>query len=242
MNKLRWLTLLPSTLLFALLHAANTTTNRERQTLDKMGIASTAKVEYLDIDGKAMSFDQFMQRLVAGKPYEITNDTEGRLTSIRMLDPNLKLPLPSSLSLKTADSIPVFDLLTLNGKRVTNATIKGRKTLLTFFFAECTPCIAEVPALNAYARENPRIHTFAVTFEGTSKAAAFKARWHLDVKVLANAKRFIDQIGVKIFPTFVLVDADGNIEDSTLATWLAKPNATLTSDEISKWVGKTRRK
>ena len=42
--------------------------------------------------------------------------------------------------------IPPFDLKDLAGKRVTSASLKGKPTLVSFFFSTCVPCILEVRA------------------------------------------------------------------------------------------------
>jgi len=40
--------------------------------------------------------------------------------------------------------MPPFDLRDLAGKRITAASLKGKPTLVSFFFSTCMPCILEV--------------------------------------------------------------------------------------------------
>ena len=52
--------------------------------------------------------------------------------------------------------MPPFDLRDLAGKRVTAASLKGKPTLINFYFAQCVPCILEVGPLNGFAAGTSR--------------------------------------------------------------------------------------
>jgi len=45
--------------------------------------------------------------------------------------------------------IPEFSATTLDGKTINQDYFKGKVTVINFWYASCTPCIAETPGLNA---------------------------------------------------------------------------------------------
>ena len=56
--------------------------------------------------------------------------------------------------------LPPFELRDLAGKPVNAASLKGKPTLINFYFAECVPCILEVGPLNQF-RRRPSRHEFS---------------------------------------------------------------------------------
>jgi peroxiredoxin len=107
--------------------------------------------------------------------------------------------------------LPTLDAEDLDGRRVRNADLAGRHTLVTFYFATCVPCIKEVPALNTYRRAHPDLNYLAVTYESVAEARAFVAKHGLEWPVIADARPFLDAAGVRGFPTYLLVSPDGRI-------------------------------
>ncbi|MBB5207831.1 redoxin family protein [Chiayiivirga flava] len=70
-------------------------------------------------------------------------------------------------------------------------------------------CIAEIPTLNAFARSNPQFNVFAVTFDDMATATTFATAHGYDWPILADAQDFIDTLGIKVYPSMMLVDAAG---------------------------------
>ena len=80
---------------------------------------------------------------------------------------------PRAPALKAGAAFPAFALKTTAGVPVAGDVLSGRLTLLNFFFADCSRCIAEVPTLNAYARQHPEVQVLAVTFDDAEIAKKF---------------------------------------------------------------------
>lgn len=171
------------------------------------------EVRYKDADGASINFQQFSAGLAAGRTFSSMKDTDRKIAVLALEAKGEAPPGPASQSraVKVGDRLPAFTLEDLQGREVDIARLEGRPTLLSFHFADCVPCIAEIPMLNAFARSNPGFDVFAVTFDDTATATKFAGEHGYDWPILANAQAFIDAVGVKVYPSMLLVDASGTV-------------------------------
>lgn len=171
------------------------------------------EVTYKDADRTPINFQQFSAGLAAGRTFSALKDTDKKVAMLALEPENEAPPGQTSPTdaVKVGDTLPAFNLQDLHGRNIDTATLKGRPTLLSFHFAECVPCIAEIPMLNTFARDNPEFNLFAVTFDDTATATKFASEHDYDWPILANAQAFIDTLGVKVYPSMLLIDADGSI-------------------------------
>jgi thiol-disulfide isomerase/thioredoxin len=81
------------------------------------------------------------------------------------LDPVKPLPPKAdpAYKLRRRRCFPAFALRTTTGTSVGNAALRGKPTLINFFYSDCAPCIAELPTLNAWARQHPETRVLAAT-------------------------------------------------------------------------------
>lgn len=151
-------------------------------------------------------------------------------------------PPPPPPSVKTTfkvaagDAFPAFELRNGKGKIVSQADLKGRYTLVNFFFAACAPCIAEIPALNAFASKNPRTRVLAVTFDEAAKASAFAARWDFRWPIVPGGRVLFDSVGVVHVPAFVLVDPKGRVVATARSREIAAPMRFVDEPSLTRWV------
>jgi peroxiredoxin len=219
---------------------------REAKFLESMQMNADAKVAYVDERGKPLAFDAFFSSVMKGRSFGYEH--EGRAQSICRLDP-LK---PAAAApprkpedyklLRAGDAFPAFELPSTRGKRVTAAALRGRLTLVNFFFADCVPCIAEIPALNAYARHYPEVQVLAVTFDELPIAKGFAKQRGLQWPILAEGQPLISAAGVTGFPTFALVGSDGRVRAIALSAAIAPKGAKLDVANLSTWVARNRKK
>jgi cytochrome oxidase Cu insertion factor (SCO1/SenC/PrrC family) len=80
--------------------------------------------------------------------------------------------LDSILSVKNnavkGQAYPAFVHHTLSGKRITAKSLRGKVTLLNFWFAACPPCITEMPMLNRLYRRALKykdFQCFGITYD-----------------------------------------------------------------------------
>ena len=108
--------------------------------------------------------------------------------------------------------MPPFELRDLAGKRVTAASLKGKPTLINFYFAQCVPCILEVGPLNRF-RGRASEHEFSrgdlrrAEVARVPSSTRYEFRW----RVVPDARDFIDRVRVKQYPMMALFDASGRL-------------------------------
>jgi peroxiredoxin len=214
------------------LHASDPPKITEAQFRSQMGIPDGASVTYLDAAGKPVPFARFIQAATHGGSFDKTVDTDSGKARFRILAKTPEPAPPATLSVKQGDALPNLQLATLDGRRVDNAALQGHYTLMSFFFAECAPCIAEIPALNTFAHTHPDVRVLAVTFDDPAKARAFKSERGLAWPVLADAQSFIDAVGVQTYPMLLLVGPDGAVAGFTQQT----RSGGTTAEGLDAWV------
>ena len=103
----------------------------------------------------------------------------------------------------------------LQGKVWRLADLRGKAVLINFWASWCAPCLAEMPSLQTLAQAYgpEKLVVLAVNFkESNAIAQRFVERTHLDLPVLLDPSgEMARQWGVKIFPTTVLVAANGQV-------------------------------
>lgn len=96
--------------------------------------------------------------------------------------------------------------------------LRGQAVLLNFWASWCEPCRTEMPALQALAqRHGPnQLRVLAVNFkESAPKVAQFVRATALTLPVVLDpAGELARRWGVTVFPTTVLIAADGRVHHS----------------------------
>jgi peroxiredoxin len=172
----------------------------------EMGFPGNQHVQYRATDGAAITYDDFGKRVQAGGTFAMEKAPDGSIL-LRLKTPTRPPALTGSLP----DFLPALQLTTIDGRPVSSADFADRPLLLSFFFSACTPCINEVPILNAFASKHPEFHYLAVTFDSKNEAARFVEQRHLKWPVVAEAHDFISVTGVVAYPAYLLVSRQGKI-------------------------------
>lgn len=216
------------------------TTAQTQQLLSALAFPSDAKLRFLGSDGKPISYADFMRQV--HMPGVSFSKSLVAHSAVLRINPANQAPAPNTLSLKIkpGHALPNFDLRTAQGKRITNKDLAGHYTLLSFYFAECVPCIAEVPTLNALAKQHKDFKLLTVTFEPRDVALRFAKKRGLQVPGLVDAQSWIDSLGVSTYPALLLIDPQGRLAAATVSTALAKHDIPTTG-EITRWVDQHRR-
>lgn len=179
-----------------------------------MAIDDIQHVQYHDTDGQELTFSQFIAVVQAGRSFSKTVNP-GKSLAVLTINKKDESGLSSSagsdqLSFKVGDELPAIELRDLHGNL--NVLANGKKyTLLSFFFDGCVPCIQEIPALNALAGESANTKIISVTFDSSEVAEKFASQRGLKTSIVPNAQGYIDAIGVKVYPTLLLVSPEGRL-------------------------------
>ncbi|MFY7671316.1 TlpA family protein disulfide reductase [Tenacibaculum sp. MEBiC06402] len=117
---------------------------------------------------------------------------------------------------KIGSKLPEFNFSDINGNRFSSASTDGKIIILTCWETKSKASINEFPQLNKLydkyeAYEDVVFLSFAT--DKSSKLLEFLAKNELRHPVVANKESYMkDQVGVRQFPTHLIVDEDGNIE------------------------------
>jgi thiol-disulfide isomerase/thioredoxin len=126
-----------------------------------------------------------------------------------------------------------------SGEKFTLAQHRGKPLLVEVFAGWCSACRSAAPALAEAARA-PRareVGFLGVSLDDSEYAALrIKDNWGIPYDVALDDGRFSKAYGIKLLPTFVLIDAEGQVRKVTTGA----PRAA----EIERWlalVGAERR-
>jgi peroxiredoxin len=179
----------------------------EATILKGMGLADGAHVTYLDADRRPITFERFRALMMKGGAANIEKDADTHSAAL-VIQRGKPLITPNALARK---QLPAFDLTELDGSTIRNTDLLGRYTLINFFFNDCAPCNVEVPVLNSFAGRHPEVRVLAVTFDVPDVARKFLDKRQLVWPIAADAKRFINALGISTYPTLAVVDPRGRI-------------------------------
>ena len=132
--------------------------------------------------------------------------------------------------------MPPFDLKDLQGRRVTSASLRGKPTLVSFFFSTCVPCILEVEPINRFAAARPHMNFIAVTFDEPAEASAFVKRYGLRWRVVPDAQDFVERMRVKQFPLMALFDANGRLLGTKKGGARDELEAANVEPQLRRWI------
>jgi thiol-disulfide isomerase/thioredoxin len=180
-----------------------------------MGLENVQDISYFDEKKVAISRQEFEKRLADGmfftadKHAEAGKEVKVSLTLVsKEAMQAIRTPI---FKVKAGDPFPAFSLRQLDGTVVNNEALLGRYTLINFMFADCAPCVKEVPYLNAFSKNHPGMNFVAMTFDPDAEAKKFVETTSFEWKMLAGARQTIDAAGVRTYPTFALLDPRGAV-------------------------------
>ncbi len=108
--------------------------------------------------------------------------------------------------------VPLFQLVTLDGRTVTTRDLRGKPILINFWASWCAPCVAEHAVLeDVQRRYGDRVAILGVLYQDTEdRARAFVARYGGSWPVLLDpAGQLAVDFGVTGPPESYFVDAAG---------------------------------
>jgi len=106
--------------------------------------------------------------------------------------------------------LPPTIFTSINNKKIDLSKLKGKPTLLNFWFTTCQPCMDEMPALNKI-KENlkGKVNFIAITFESKKSVENFLKTHKFNFIQIAGAKGFIKELGIEHYPKNIFIDKNG---------------------------------
>lgn len=229
---IRFASMLATAWLATALHAAPAQSD-EQAFVANLKLGPSADVRYLDANGKPLAYPAFAQQLGEGRDYSLTSDSTTHSALLRLRPPGSSGA--GRFSFGRGSAFPPFELPSVQGRTLRLADLKGRYTLVSFFFAECAPCIAEVPVLNAFAKAHPEMGFVAITYEDVDTTKNFVHDRGVSWTALHDGQALIDTLGVNTYPTLMLIDPSGHVVGAAVGMSLRDaPDKQLA--DLTGWV------
>jgi cytochrome oxidase Cu insertion factor (SCO1/SenC/PrrC family) len=197
------------------------------------GVTDDVALAYRGTDCEPVSFEQFAKIMEGGARIDMERAVDGKSMTVTVRPPtgsSCPSPYPQ------LSEMPPFELKDLGGKRVTSAGLRGKPTLMNFYFAQCKPCILEVTPLNEFAKARPDLNVLAVTFDERKEARDFVQRFGFQWRVLPDAREFIDRMRVKSYPLMALFDAEGRLLGTMAGGARDELEAAAVRPRLTRWV------
>lgn len=103
--------------------------------------------------------------------------------------------------------LPHFELELVNGTILQSESLKGKPTVINFWFIYCAPCIEEMPILNAVKKEfGDKVNFVAITYHNEKEIHEFLDYTDFDFIHAANAADYIKTIGMNGYPKTLILD------------------------------------
>jgi len=128
---------------------------------------------------------------------------------------SLYLEMERKLQDNVGKQFPKFGAETLNGESVTENNLKGKVTLINFWFEYCSPCIAEFDTLNdlfVHFKGNKKFQFLSFSSDTSESAKISVEKYHLLFPVLCIPEAECFRLNYNSgFPTSIIVDETGKI-------------------------------
>lgn len=104
-----------------------------------------------------------------------------------------------------------FNLTDINGKKWNSDSLKGKVTVLNFWFTTCKPCILEMPHLNKLVEENKtsQVVFIAPAPEDETRIKKFLKKYSFDYNIIPASLDYITSSGIENFPSHLVIDKKG---------------------------------
>jgi thiol-disulfide isomerase/thioredoxin len=103
--------------------------------------------------------------------------------------------------------LPKFELTLLNGKILNSESLKGKPTVINFWFSNCAPCIEEMPLLNEIKSEfGNDVNFISITFQNRDEVKEFLNTNEFDFTHVVKSKEYINTFGRFGYPKTLILD------------------------------------
>ena len=203
-----------------------------------MQLDEVKSVVYKDENGSVISFDEFISSVRAGRSFGKVVEADKSLAevsidAVKAAGPN-EQPKNSALNVPVGSEMPLLKAMDISGN--THQLNNGQHyTLLSFFFSDCVPCIQEIPQLNSLQASVKNIRLVSVTFDDKATAERFARERGLELPIVAGSQDYIDALGIKTYPTLVLVSPEGRLVGAR-TSYVPPTNEKAGVKELEEWL------
>ena len=108
--------------------------------------------------------------------------------------------------------LPIKNLTTIDNKSIGLNNIKGKPTLINFWFTTCKACVDEMATLNKIKSTfKDSVNFIAINFEKKDVVTKFLKKHDYDFVQVIDAQNFINEINLTNYPLNVFLDKEGKV-------------------------------
>lgn len=111
-------------------------------------------------------------------------------------------------------ALPAFSMKGIDGKPVTNATIKGKVAIFDFWATWCGPCMKASPLMDSLYKKYGRqglVVIGAKVLDDNGSAVEYKKKHGYSYLFTTGGETLMQPFGFKGIPAFVIVGRDGKV-------------------------------
>lgn len=173
---------------------------------------------FYDSVGQLTTWEGHWAQVVTGRYKSIYNKSENKKTLVKTTREEFETELRKTerritKTNKLGTDFPEFDLLDLNGNRLTRTELKGKVLVLNFWFIGCSPCEMERPSLNDLTKiyaDNKDVVFISFAKNDKEQLTNFLAENPILYNVVPTDKDFIKtKFEINEYPVNIIIDRDG---------------------------------
>lgn len=117
-------------------------------------------------------------------------------------------PKGSHRGLRVGQTIPEFEIPSLQGGSVASSSYAGRPVVLNFWATWCRPCVKEIPTLKTLEKDSTaQVVTIALDAQGSEVVQPFVDKYDIDYTVLLGDHELFQRFGGWAIPYTLVLDA-----------------------------------
>jgi thiol-disulfide isomerase/thioredoxin len=181
-------------------------------------VAQNKNTIFYDSVGQVTSWEGHWAQVVTGRYKSIYDKSENKKTLVRTtreeFDAELrKTEKKITKTNKLGTDFPEFDLLDINGNRLTRTELKGKVLVINFWFIGCSPCEMERPSLNDLTKvyaDNKDVVFISFAKNDKEQLTKFLAENPILYNVVPTEKDFIKtKFEINEYPVNIILDRNG---------------------------------
>ncbi len=173
---------------------------------------------FYDSVGQQTTFEGHWAQVVTGRYKSVYNKPENKKTLVKSTRDEFQAELRKTekrikKTYKLGTDFPDFDVVDINGNRLTKKELKGKVIVLNFWFIGCAPCEMERPSLNALRAlysDNKDVVFISFAKNDKEQLIRFLEDSPILYNVVATEKDFIKtKFEINAFPVNIIIAKDG---------------------------------
>jgi len=204
-------------------------------------LAQNKNTIFYDSAGQVTTFEGHWAQVVDGRFKSVYNKAENAKALVRMTKGEFEIELAKTdkrirKKHKLRTEFPDFDVIDIDGNRITKDGLKGKVVVVNFWFIGCAPCEMERPALNELQKryeKNGDVVFIAFANNNKEQLDKFLVDHPIRYVVIPTESDFIKRVfELNSYPANIIVGKDGKFFFNSLASGIGI--ATILQREIDK--------